>query len=214
VTAFCGSDSAGARLQAAPLPAIVRSPSVTRWGAASRSTTTEAHRPFLRGLAVDTRDLAVAHDLTGVHFVGWRKVKDAARGRDPPGKIAVRRRPGLARATVVGDRHAVEVSARQTPRLKTTPTHKSALASSCEGATRLGGRRVVALVFCESVLEAECGAGGHHGCAAVVDRVDDLGVVDALQIDRRDAEVGVSELALDHVQGDTLARHFDRVRVA
>lgn len=32
------------------------------------------------------------------------------------------------------------------------------------------------------------------------DRVDDLGVVDPVQVDARDAEVGVAELALDHVQ--------------
>jgi hypothetical protein len=30
-----------------------------------------------------------------------------------------------------------------------------------------------------------------------VDRVDDLGVVDALEVDRGDAEVAVAELALD-----------------
>jgi hypothetical protein len=33
-----------------------------------------------------------------------------------------------------------------------------------------------------------------------MDGVDDLGVVDALQVDRRDAEVGVAELALDDDQ--------------
>jgi hypothetical protein len=39
--------------------------------------------------------------------------------------------------------------------------------------------------------------GGDHRWAAGVDGVDDLGVVDALQVDRGNAEVGVSELALD-----------------
>jgi hypothetical protein len=34
-----------------------------------------------------------------------------------------------------------------------------------------------------------------------VDRADDLGVVNSLQIDRRDAEVGVAELALDAFSG-------------
>jgi len=47
-----------------------------------------------------------------------------------------------------------------------------------------------------------------------VDGVDDLGAVDALEVDRGDAEVGVSELALDDDQRDALARHLDRVRVA
>jgi hypothetical protein len=40
-------------------------------------------------------------------------------------------------------------------------------------------------------LEAESGAGGDHRCVASVDGGDDLGVVDSLQVDRRDAEVGM-----------------------
>ena len=63
-------------------------------------------------------------------------------------------------------------------------------------------------------LESESGAGGHHGWGSGVDGVDDLGVVDALEVDARDAEVGVAELALDHVQGDSFAGHLDGVRVA
>jgi len=35
-----------------------------------------------------------------------------------------------------------------------------------------------------------------------VDGVDDLGVIDALQVDRDDAEVAVAELALDDQQRD------------
>jgi hypothetical protein len=34
-----------------------------------------------------------------------------------------------------------------------------------------------------------------------VDRVDDLGVVDALEVDRGDTEVAVAELALDDASG-------------
>ena len=45
-------------------------------------------------------------------------------------------------------------------------------------------------------------------------RGDDLAAVDALQVDRGDAEVGVSELALDDDQWDTLAGHLDGVGVA
>ncbi|HEU0316878.1 MAG TPA: hypothetical protein VFR49_06085, partial [Solirubrobacteraceae bacterium] len=48
--------------------------------------------------------------------------------------------------------------------------------------------------------EAYPDAGGHHRWRSGMARVDDLGVVDAAQIDRRDAKVGVPELALDHVQ--------------
>ena len=38
--------------------------------------------------------------------------------------------------------------------------------------------------------------------------------VDPLQVDRRGAEVGVPELALDDVERDALAGEFERVRVA
>jgi len=48
---------------------------------------------------------------------------------------------------------------------------------------------------------------------ASVDRLDDLGTVDALQVDRRDAEVAVAQLALDDDQRHPLARQFDGVRV-
>jgi hypothetical protein len=44
-----------------------------------------------------------------------------------------------------------------------------------------------------------------------VHRVDDLGVVDALQVGRRDAEIGVAQLALDDVERNALAGHLDRV---
>jgi hypothetical protein len=46
-----------------------------------------------------------------------------------------------------------------------------------------------------------------------VDGVDDLGVVDALQVARSDAEVRVPELALDDDRRDALAGHLDGVRV-
>jgi hypothetical protein len=48
----------------------------------------------------------------------------------------------------------------------------------------------------------------------VVDGVDDLRVVDALQVDRGDSEVGVSELALDHDDRDALASHLHGVSMA
>jgi hypothetical protein len=47
-----------------------------------------------------------------------------------------------------------------------------------------------------------------------VDGLDDLGVVDALQIDRGDAEVAVADLALDDDQRYAFARELDGVRVA
>ena len=47
-----------------------------------------------------------------------------------------------------------------------------------------------------------------------MDRFDDFGVVDALQIDRGDAEVAVPELAQDDDQRHAFASHLDRVGMA
>jgi hypothetical protein len=47
-----------------------------------------------------------------------------------------------------------------------------------------------------------------------VDNVDDLAAVDPLQVDRGDPEVGMPELALDHIQWDALSCHFNGVGVA
>jgi hypothetical protein len=44
-----------------------------------------------------------------------------------------------------------------------------------------------------------------------VDGADHLAAVDALEVDAGDPEVGVSELALDYDEWDTLVRHLDRV---
>jgi hypothetical protein len=53
----------------------------------------------------------------------------------------------------------------------------------------------------------------HHRLAAGMDGLDDFRVVDALQVDRRDAEVGVAELALDDDQRDAFARQLDGMGV-
>jgi hypothetical protein len=47
-----------------------------------------------------------------------------------------------------------------------------------------------------------------------VDGIDDFGVVGSLEVDRGHAEVGVTELVLDHVQGDAFACHLDRIGMA
>ncbi len=47
-----------------------------------------------------------------------------------------------------------------------------------------------------------------------MDGVDDLAAVDALEVDRGDAEVRVAELALDDVQWHTLSSHLDGVGVS
>src|SRR4051794_19497243 len=60
----------------------------------------------------------------------------------------------------------------------------------------------------------EADAGRDHRCSPSVDGLDDLVGVDALQVDRSDAEVAVAELALDDVERDAVVREFDGVRVA
>jgi hypothetical protein len=47
-----------------------------------------------------------------------------------------------------------------------------------------------------------------------VDGGDDLGLVDSLQIDRGDAEIGMTQLALDDVERDALVGELDGVGVA
>ena len=56
-------------------------------------------------------------------------------------------------------------------------------------------------------------ADGDHRCASGVDGLDDLAAVDALQVNGRDAEVALAELALDDDQRYAFARHFDGVGV-
>jgi hypothetical protein len=46
-----------------------------------------------------------------------------------------------------------------------------------------------------------------------VDGVDDLGTVDSLEVNARDAEVGVPELPLDDDERDAFVGHLDRVCV-
>jgi hypothetical protein len=48
---------------------------------------------------------------------------------------------------------------------------------------------------------AQTGACRDHRCPAGMDGVNDLGGVDPLEVDGRDTEVGVSELALDEFNG-------------
>src|SRR4051794_1671065 len=99
---------------------------------------------------------------------------------------------------------AFRVSACSIANTKAVPW-RSWFCCRATGAARMRRPRV------RSDLEAS--RRGEHGRAAGVDGVDDLGVVDALEVDRGDPEVRVAELALDDVQRHTLARHLDRVSV-
>jgi hypothetical protein len=47
-----------------------------------------------------------------------------------------------------------------------------------------------------------------------MDRLDDFGVIDALEVDRRDPEIAVAELALDDDERHAFVRHLDGVSVA
>jgi hypothetical protein len=62
--------------------------------------------------------------------------------------------------------------------------------------------------------DPQSGAGGDHGRSACVDRLDDLGCIDPVEIDRRHAKVDMAELALDHVERHPLAGHLNGMGVA
>ena len=64
-----------------------------------------------------------------------------------------------------------------------------------------------------SLLEPERSGDRHHGSASGVDGLDDFGVVDALKVDRGNAEVAVAELSLHHDQWDSFVSHLNGVRV-
>src|SRR4051794_39317018 len=57
--------------------------------------------------------------------------------------------------------------------------------------------------------ETERGTDWDHRRVACVDGLDDLGVVDALEVDGGDAKVAVAELALDDDERHALVRHLD-----
>src|SRR3954451_6916889 len=80
--------------------------------------------------------------------------------------------------------------------------------------TRTGGGCGAAFPPPVAALAPKRAIYGDHRRAAGVDGVDDLGVVDAVQIDRVDAEVAVAELALDDDQRHAFAGHLDGMRVA
>jgi hypothetical protein len=60
----------------------------------------------------------------------------------------------------------------------------------------------------------ERGADGNHRRSPGVHGLDDLGVIDALEVHGRDAEVAVAELALNNHERDAFVRELDSVGVA
>ena len=65
----------------------------------------------------------------------------------------------------------------------------------------------------KSAFGRELPTRGDHRFGSLVDGLDDFGVVDSAEVSRRDGEVGVAELALDHDQRDPFTRHLHRMRV-
>jgi hypothetical protein len=63
-------------------------------------------------------------------------------------------------------------------------------------------------------LRSQAGARRDHRWPAVMDSVDDLSCVDALEVDRRDPEVRMPELPLDDRQRDPFVRHLDRMSMS
>jgi hypothetical protein len=59
----------------------------------------------------------------------------------------------------------------------------------------------------------ESGAGWEYWSGAVAGGIDDFAAIDALEVDRGDPEVGVSELALDDVERNAFAGHLDGMGV-
>src|SRR5215207_11255 len=64
-----------------------------------------------------------------------------------------------------------------------------------------------------AVDQPQRGADGNHRPASGVHSLNDLAAVDALQVDGRDVEVAVSELAPDDDQRHAFARHLDGMGV-
>jgi len=100
------------------------------------------------------------------------------------------------------------MDARSKPNRRLVPSHLTEANASFTTSSRMTRRGVMA------TSRRKQDVGGDNRWAACVDGVDDFGVVDALQVDRRDPQVGVSELALNDDERVALAGHLDRVRVA
>jgi hypothetical protein len=82
------------------------------------------------------------------------------------------------------------------------------------GRVRPGRRRRAGPARLDLSPDLETSVGGDRWGRPSVDGADDLAAVDALQIDARDAEIGVSELSLDYDEWDTFVRHLDCVGVS
>src|ERR687891_1680839 len=102
--------------------------------------------------------------------------------------------------------------------MRQPPTRAAARACCSAGRVLLtastGSRGTLSSSAAGLASDAQRALDGHHRGAAGVDGVDDLGVVDALEVNGGDPEVGMPELALDDDQRHALAGHLDGVRVA
>lgn len=91
--------------------------------------------------------------------------------------------------------------------------HDRAIAMAARRRSAPERRRSGSNASCRSGDGLEAAGGGDHRRGPLVDGFDDPGVVDPAQIRGGDPEMGMPELALDDEQWDTLAGHFDRVRM-
>jgi hypothetical protein len=66
---------------------------------------------------------------------------------------------------------------------------------------------------CGQARDSQSGGCGDNGRWTPLDGVDDLGAVDALEVDAGDPEVGMPELPLDDDERDAFVGHLDRMCV-
>jgi hypothetical protein len=126
-------------------------------------------------------------------------------------RVARAGRRRAARIDVVADDRSLDT------RLDTSDASESGLLLGGEGSGAVAFHRTTAMRDerrPRSCSEPDGGADRDHGRAAGVDGVDDFGVVDALEVDRGDAEVAVANLALDHDERHALVCHLHRMRLA
>ena len=124
-------------------------------------------------------------------------------------------RPTVGRGSVLvrGIRNNLILDVRSSPGLRCWVARRRAGVDGAVAAAEkgLGWAAVLAVGLRPG---AQTGRRGDHRRASRVNGVNDLRVVDGLEINRRDPEMGMPELALDHDQRHAFVSHLDRVGVS